>query len=341
MADAFWPENGPDKLEDICIRFLAKNLYIISEQGKTRLPGGGDSVDAGSSSEGGSTDAVDIALKLNVANDFGGGSSVDPEISTCHHMRPGIHLPKSVCDRFLSILFEEEGEPKELTYEKLFIFSNTLATRLSRVDLRFVADHSLVMGLMMLSRQPLTELTMPCVWRCLPIIKQIKTLRSLRLEKEPTTNAVDAFIQGQQSDSMENIHSVGSQVDGTPVFSADEDYYKLTCPNLQRLVLHNLQFRTSQVRDLSFNSMVVSSLVSPLQRLTHLSLSMCRVHAEELTCLSNLTTLVSLNLSNIRINDFSTVLNILRPLRDLQFVLFLQSIKSFNVDNTLNTNYCC
>lgn len=325
MAAALWPENGPDKLEDICIRFLVRNLSIISEQGRARLPGGGDSVEADNSAEDDSVDVVPLPdCAVNVGADFNGGSSVDPEITTCYHIRPGIYLPKSICDRFFTILIEEEEEPKELTYEKLSIFSDNQATRLSRVDLRFVADHSLVMGLLMLSRQPLTELTMPCVWRCLPIIKQIKTLRSLRLEKEPSTNAVDAFIQGQHSDSTENIHSVGSQVDGTPVFSMDEDYYKLTCPNLRRLVLHNLQFRASPVRDLSFNSMVVSSLVSPLRGLTHLSLSMCRVQLEELTCLSDLTSLVSLNLSNIRINDFSAVLSILRPLHDLQFVLFRQ-----------------
>ena len=138
---------------------------------------------------------VDAAGSSANGADFGGGSSIDPEITTCHHIRPGIYLPKSICDRLLTVLVEEEEEPKEMTYEKLSIFSDSQATRLSRADLRFVADHSLVMGLRMLSRQPLTELTMPCVWRCLPLIKQLRTLRSLRLEKEPSTNAVDAFIQ--------------------------------------------------------------------------------------------------------------------------------------------------
>ena len=321
MAESMWPVNGPDRLEDCVLRFLAKNLGILAERGRAKLPD-----DDFTGVDRSPTEAVQPVAAGDVgASSFEKESSVDPDSHSdlCYHVRPGIYLPKSICDRFFTILMEHATEPREVTYQLLSLFSDNQATGLSQADLRTVADSSLAVGLKLISAQPISELSMPCVWRCLPTIKKMKTLRSLRLEKEPATNAVDAFIQGQHTDSRENIHNVGSQVDSTPLFSMDEDYYKLTCPHLRRLTLHNLQFRASPARDLSFNSMVVASLLSPLEQLSQLSLSMCRLNVEELTCLSNLTNLAFLNLSNVRVNDVSTLLKILEPLQRLQFVSFI------------------
>ena len=49
------------------------------------------------------------------------------------------------------------------------------------------------------------------------LIKNMASLRSLRLEREPQTNSVDAFIQTgnvnmERIDSMEDISQVDSQV---------------------------------------------------------------------------------------------------------------------------------
>ncbi|KAL8608126.1 hypothetical protein ACOMHN_016581 [Nucella lapillus] len=317
--ESMWPENRPDRLEIIATRFLAKNLPIIAEQGKPRLPLGEDTMDCTASA----AERDEYSLD---ATDFEANRGVDPEITTCYHIRSGVCLNRSICDRLLAALSEDTEEVKEMTYEKLSVFADSEVTRLGRADLRSVADHSLEMGLKMISGQPLTELIMPCVWRCLPIIKRLQKLCVLRLEKEPMTNAVDAFIQGQHNtDSWETMGS-----EGNALFPMDEDYYKLTCPNLRCLVLHNLQFRASPARDLSFNSMVVSNLLRPLVKLTHLSLSMCRVSLEELTCLGNLTQLVNLNLSNIKVNDFGVVVKMFRQLRNLHHLDLSQGDEDLN-----------
>nr|KAG5712453.1 hypothetical protein BaRGS_011427 [Batillaria attramentaria] len=59
-------------------------------------------------------------------------------------------------------------------------------------------------------------------------------------------------------------------------------------------------------------------MIRPLNRLTHLSLAMSKVRLEHMECLGTMTTLVSLNLSNIRIYDFSLVLKHLSGLKNLR-----------------------
>lgn len=319
---SMWPQNRPDQLQELCLHALALDLSIIAQQQlsqhSVRLEDVSTCVDSG---------VMDGEVSVD-AGQFGASSQVDPDTTRYYSLRPGVYFSGHLADRLFAIITEQPEEVKELglvtretltceKVRKLMIFSDKLTATLSRVDLRRIPDKALVSMFMMLASHPLIELTMPCIWRCLPVIKNISTLRSLRLDKEPQNNLIDAFIQGRQEEHAESIHELGSQVDGTPVFSVDEDYFKLTCPNLRRLILNGLQFR-SYGQDQEFNMKVIQTLLSPLDRLTHLSLSSCRLVLEKLDCLSSMTTLVWLSLANIRVEDFHQLITILQPLHHLQ-----------------------
>ncbi|PVD21892.1 hypothetical protein C0Q70_17695 [Pomacea canaliculata] len=219
-----------------------------------------------------------------------------------------------MCDRMVDILTEEHGP---LTDDILAMFSNSQAAQLSCIDLR----HSDVTceGLQALRCQPLTELSMHCQWSCFPVIKALhRTLRSLRLDKmAAVVDPIHLRPLGLYDRGISGVISAGLEQsrESSPisVFDEDSQFFALTCPNLRKLVLQDLKLVGSPLAE-SF----VKIMLSPLGRLTHLSLAGTSVQLEQLDCFGTLTGLVSLNISNIPISDFPTVLQNLSCLSNLR-----------------------
>lgn len=288
-----WPPNVPDTLLEVCIRYCVKNLDLIATREKLYQCPKLATMD------------VEDTDCLNVDHDLLYGK---------YEIRPGVFLTKNMCDRMVDILTEEHGP---LTDDILAMFSNSQAAQLSCIDLR----HSDVTceGLQALRCQPLTELSMHCQWSCFPVIKALhRTLRSLRLDKmAAVVDPIHLRPLGLYDRGISGVISAGLEQsrESSPisVFDEDSQFFALTCPNLRKLVLQDLKLVGSPLAE-SF----VKIMLSPLGRLTHLSLAGTSVQLEQLDCFGTLTGLVSLNISNIPISDFPTVLQNLSCLSNLR-----------------------
>ena len=280
-----WPDSEPDRLDVICLRYIANNLEVISQQSNrclnakpwNRLP-----------------HAIDCRgdcpnSQLGEISKFG-----------CYQLHPGIILPRCICN---PLLLAMETRFDYSAFEMLSIFSDSDATCLSHADLRSVDEDLLAPTLEALSEQPLEDLVLPCVWLILPFVEYFShTLLQLRLEGDFRSSTPVALTES--------------------MYLRHDTQYRLECPRLTHLHLHGLKFVDSPGLDQAvFNSHIVDCMIGSLSHLTHLSLCLCPISLEVLHGLSHLTTLLSLNLSDVSVKNFATLFYIIAPLKKLRFVL--------------------